>query len=552
MIHFRGPRNMKMTWNGARFLLYHTVEERLIAQKAGFQWDANIRASWTGLTFVAQTFKQYADPTAISKIGYEDDQIALSHAVDSNLNIPVPDGLSYLSFQKVVAEYALRRKDTLIADGMGSGKTIEAISVINILPEVKRVLVICPASLRINWSRELMLWLFREFTGGFAIDNEFPDTNIVITNWEQVKKFRKRIDKVKWDIAIFDESHMAKNPSSQRTRASLGWISESGKTNIPPIDAGMRLYLTGTPILNRPVELWPILRVADPLQLGASEYQYQRTYCNAWDAPWGWDASGASKKNLEDLQKRLRSKLMIRRTKEQVLPQLPPKRRQIIILPEEASRLAVQAELDFYEKNQSVIDEALQKAEQTQSGDDLGYQAAADQLVEGKAASFKEMSRLRHATGVAKIPYIIEYLEQALEQQNKVVCFCHHIDVIEAIVKHFKKLAVGHHGGMNDAEKQKARDRFQGTKIGPDDKTCRLFVSGITLAIGFDLTIAELAVIGELDWRAGIVSQAEDRLHRIGQLGYVLIQHLIFDNSLDSRMILRIIEKQIISERALG
>lgn len=538
---------MILSWASSRFVLLETSRtDSELAKKVGFHWDDSAFRWWTSIAFVAEIFKQYADQSAKDKLGYEDTQISLSHALDSTLHIPVPDGLSYLNFQKVAAEYAVQRKDTLIADPPGAGKSIEAIGIINFLPEIKKVLVVCPASLRINWSRELMKWTVKKLTGGFALDNDIPDTNIVITNYEQIKKFRKRIDKVRWDIVIFDESHYLKSPQSIRTRSSLGWVSETGKTNIPPIDAGMRLFLTGTPILNRPVELWSLLRIADPQGLGASRHHFERHFCGAWQAPWGWDATGCTKKHLDDLQKRLRSKLMLRRAKELILPQLPPKRRQIIILPAEAARQAIQAELDYYERNQQVVDSAVEIADKTQSGTNLDYQEAASTLQEGKAAPLWEMSRLRHATGQAKIPYIIEYLEQALEEREKVVVFCHHRDIIDAIVKHFKKKVVAHHGGMADADKQISIDRFQ------TDKSISLFVGSITMAVGYTLTAASLAVIAELDWRSSVVLQAEDRLHRIGQLNPVQISHLIFDNSLDSRIVFRVIEKEEIIESALG
>jgi SWI/SNF-related matrix-associated actin-dependent regulator 1 of chromatin subfamily A len=531
-----------LSFQGVRFVARETSSNDIeMVKKAGFHWDGSIRAYWTSIAYLAASFKQYADASAQVRIGYDDSQIALSHALGSTLRIPVPDGLCYLPFQTVAAEYAIQRKDTLIADPPGAGKSIEAISIINFLPEIKKILIICPASLRINWSRELMRWLTKELTGGFALGGQFPDTNIIITNYEQVKAFRKRIDKEKWDLVIFDESHMCKNPKSQRTRASLGWVSETGKTHIPPIDAGMRLFLTGTPILNRPVELWPMLRIADPDGLGANQLQFEKHYCAAWDAPWGYDATGVSKRHLEDLQKRLRSKLMIRRSKELILPQLPPKRRQIITLPAEAARQAIQAELDYYERNQTVVEEATKNA-----AAEIDYQQAADQLTEGKAAQLWEMSRLRHATGQAKIPYIIEYLEQALAEREKVVVFAHHRDIIDAIVKHFKKKAVSHHGGMTNDEKQKSIDRFQG------DKSVNIFVGSITMAVGYTLTAASLVVIAELDWRSSVVLQAEDRLHRIGQMNPVQVSHLIFDNSLDSRIVFRVIEKEEIAEKALG
>lgn len=542
-----------LTWDGYRFLLDIPFSERKTASAAGFHFDEVKRCWWTGLPSVAKIFESCADFKAKERLGDEQKQIALSRALESNLAVPAPEGLSLAPFQRAAVEYVLPRQNCLIADEMGVGKTVEAIGIINYDPSIKKILLICPATIRLSWSRELMKWLVRKFSGGFAFEKVFPgDADIVISSYDMVKKFRHEIDKHHWDLLIMDESHMVKSFQALRTRACLGG-KLYGKEVYPPIQADRRIWMTGSPILNRPTELWPMLSVADPDDLGVSEWHFLNRYCKPWQSPWGTTEYSPNKENLEELQNRLRAKLMVRRLKKDVLKYLPPKRRQIIALPPEAAKKAVQAELEFYNRNHEIIEEAVQKAQESQqAGDELSYKAAAAELQKGRNALLFEMGTLRRATAVAKIPFIIEYLEHALEQKDKVVFFAHHLDVINAVALHFKKICVAHHGSMSENQKQAARDRFQGSHTIPQDPKCKLFIGAITISQGFDLTIADLCVMGELDWRPLIVTQAEDRLHRYTQLKSVQVVHLVFDGSLDATMVKKIVQKQEMIERSLG
>lgn len=536
-----------LTWNGARFECVCSPQEKLVPQNAGFHWDRRVSKWWTGRIDVAKKLETYADSRAKSRLNQSDVQVLASRAVDANVDIPAPNGLSYLGFQKAAVVFALARKDTLIADSMGLGKTIESIAIINADPSIKSILIICPASLKLNWTRELEKWVVRELTGEIASGKTFPSTDIVVVNYEQVKKFKKDIEKRDWDLLIADEIHMCKNSSAIRTRQVLGWSSDSGKTIIMPIEAKRRIYMTGTPILNRPVELWPLLRITDPEGLGASYWQYARRYCGLWESPWGWDATGATKENLPELQFRLRQQLMIRRTKEQVLNELPPKRRQIIPIPSDKVKLIIKAENDFYIRNQDIIEKARQEVETSQAaGDELSFKAATEKLKGAKKTLFEEMSRLRHDSAVAMIPYAIEYIEDRLEEENKIVVGTYHRDVTEQLYEKFKDIAVMMHGGTKLEIRQQAVDRFQ------TDSSCKIIIGTIgTMGVGWTLTAASYALLVEEDWTPSLIAQFEDRLHRIGQKESVLIQHLCFDGSLSVNMLKTILAKQEMIDKAL-
>ena len=262
-----------------------------------------------------------------------------SRSVDLDIDVPAPDGWDYMPFQRAGIGYAMSRKHVLIADEMGLGKTVQALGIVNATPTAKRVLVICPASLRLNWKQEAERWLVNSDLTPTVIDAKNPitgDENFLIINYDILSKNRKALSAVDWDIMIVDEAHYLKNPKAQRTKALLGEKGEGG------IEATRKVFLTGTPIVNRPVEFHPILASIAPSEFG-NFFGYAKRYCNAFRNEWGWDFTGAS--HLDELQDRLRETCMVRRLKADVLTELPAKRRAIIEIPANGKSRFVNAEM---------------------------------------------------------------------------------------------------------------------------------------------------------------------------------------------------------------
>jgi SWI/SNF-related matrix-associated actin-dependent regulator 1 of chromatin subfamily A len=467
--------------------------------------------------------------------------MAASRAVDWVGEIPCPDGLAYLPYQRAGIAYAMARPATLIGDEMGLGKTIQAIGACNADPEVRSVLVVCPASLKVNWAREWARWSVRKMSLGIANGGALPATEVVVINYDVLKKHSAAIRARSWDVLIIDEAHACKNPKTGRTQQVLGkWDKEKDK-RIAPIAARRRLFLTGTPILNKPIELWPIVHSLDPQGLGANWRGFVMRYCAGHDSGFGWDVSGAS--NLEELQDRLRM-FMVRRLKADVLKELPAKRRSVVVLPADGAGKVIAAESAGYDAAQARIEEARVACELAKAEGEESYNAAVSRLRDASGAAFAEIAKLRHATALAKVPAMIEYLREVLESE-KVVFFAHHLDVIAAVAAEFPGCAVltGEH---SQEQRQLAVDRFQ------RDADCRLFIGGIKAAgVGLTLTAASHVVMGELDWVPGNVTQCEDRCHRIGQANSVLVEHLVLDGSLDVRMANILVAKQEIIDRAL-
>jgi SNF2 family DNA or RNA helicase len=511
-------------------------ETKDVVKGAGFQWSPTEKLWWTADAVIAARL----DPLAAAQVNQD---IERSRAVDAVVQVPAPEGLSYLPYQLAGIAYAMDRDAVLFADEMGLGKTIEAIGVINADRSIKRVLVVCPASLKVNWARELNKWLVRATSIEIA-NGYFPDSEIVIINYDILIKYRAEIDLRQWDLLIVDESHYIKNGKAKRTQALLGHHDRDPAKRTKGIAARKKIFMTGTPIVNRPYELWSIIADLDPQGLGSNFFKFMTRYTNASRNEYGWDFSGAS--NLEELQQRMRAKFMVRRLKSEVLTELPAKRRQVILLPPNGASSVVAREREAFERYRAALAQAEKAAQEARArGDKDGYQAAIRKLHNSYQFAFEEMAKVRHETAVAKIPHVIEHLNECLEAEDKVVVFVHHHDLAHALKAAFPDAAVVT-GETKQGHRMLEVDKFQ------NDPRCRLFIGSIHAAgVGITLTAAQLVVFAELDWVPGNISQSEDRLHRIGQLGSVLVQHLVFNDSVDSIMANVIIEKQEVIEKAL-
>ena len=343
--------------------------------------------------------------------------IELSGLSDTDIEIICKEGMSYLGFQKAGIVYA-RRGNTLIGDEPGLGKTIQGVGVSNDTPSIRKVLILCPASLKLNWKREWLKWDVKGLSVGVILDgkSEFPDTDVVILNYNAklLKNYIAAIHARTWDLLIIDEVHNLRNPKAQWTKMVFGYTPRPGMKDqvaIPAISAGKKLYLTGTPITNRPIELWPLLSSLRP-DIFNDFVKFAFRYCGAENDGHGWNFKGAS--HLDELQELLRSTCMIRRLKTQVMKELPKKTRQIIEL-EDVKGLA--------KKEQSLIHKAAikmaeLKAKQTfayLSNDVVAYRAAAQELKDLQQVSFDQMAKVRHQTALAKAPQVIQLIEELLE-----------------------------------------------------------------------------------------------------------------------------------------
>lgn len=456
----------------------------------------------------------------------------LSRATDANINVPVPEGLALFGYQKAGVAFAYERPSTLIADEPGLGKTVQAIGTVNCLPDAKRILVICPASLKENWRREILRWQTVQRSVFVADSKMLPDMlGWVIVNYDVLWKHEDVLHRVEYDVLIADEIHYCKNKDSRRAKMVFGIKPtkkqrEVGVPEVPGIKAKKKLLLTGTPICNRPAELFPLINYLDPVAW-PDFFKYAMRYCDANRESGHWNFTGAS--NLYELQSKLRESLMVRRLKKDVLKDLPPKLRRIAEFSPSGDMLAAVAR------------------EKAMFPNEEEYNRAVRQLMEtGAQGQDRATFRRESAVAKAKMPEVLAYLDDAVEESGKVIIFIWHHEVAAEMKKHFGQKMALIMGDTPLPDRQEAVDRFQ------RDPSLPVIVGGIKpMGVGLTLTAASRVIFMELDDVPGNVTQAEDRAHRIGQQDNVLVEHLIVTGTLDAAMARNCVEKQAIIEKAL-
>lgn len=547
---------IRVTQEGNRWIARFpfSYETKDLVKAAGFRFDGANKYWWTNDAEVAARLTEAKDPADIvaaaeqARIAREKAEEAArtaSRATASTLDIPRSAvvqhrGWDFFPYQKAGVEFALARPATLIADEMGLGKTMQAIGVINADASINNVLIICPASLKLNWARECNLWLARKMPVALA-NGKLPKSGVCIINYEQVLKLRSWIDSVQWDLLVADEAHYLKNPKAKRTHAVLGFYDKEDSKIVHPIAAKRKIFLTGTPILNRPKELWTLVHALDRQGLGKSWKGFHVRYCAGFKGDWGWQIDGHS--HLDELQAKLRSTIMVRRLKSEVLLELPAKQRQVVAFqPQSAEEFAaIAAESEQVFKSEKRLKELQDKVDGIDKKlDKLGYDEAVKQLNQARMVEFTETSRVRHQVAVAKVGQVVSHITDVLEgSERKLVVFAHHHDVADKIASELAAYGVLQADGRNTtAERDAAVQRFQNA---PES---RVIVCGIAaMGVGHTLTASAHVIFAELDWSPANLQQAEDRCHRIGQRNSVLVQHLVLDGSMDGRMAETIVDK---------
>jgi SWI/SNF-related matrix-associated actin-dependent regulator 1 of chromatin subfamily A len=385
-----------------------------------------------------------------------------------------------------------------------------------------------------------MKWSVTRREVGIATGQRWPATPVVVVNYDVLSKWPKRLREQPWDVVILDESAAIKNRQAARTKAVLG----DKKAGLDPIPANYRVCLSGTPIENRPEELWTTLYFLDPARWG-SFWSYAKRYCGMVNNGFGMDTSGAT--NLDELQRILRETVMIRRRKSDVLNELPPKTRIVVEMDGDGLEELVVAEervMRKYNAELEVAQAAIELARASESDEE--FKAAVKGLA-AKTVAFDQMALVRHQTAVAKVPAMIEAILADLAEVGscKALVFGHHHDVLEPLAAAFPG-SVLITGQTPPEARQGICDRFQ-TEPG-----CGPFFGSIrACGEGLNLTAAKLVIFAEEDWVPGKVSQAEDRAHRIGQKDNVLVKHYVVPGTIDAKMIQTIVSKQEVIDRAL-
>ena len=529
------------------------------AKASGFVWDRSVSRWHSSNALAALRIREYADEATQARLDVaveqarvaqeakaakEREAVEASRATTADIEIPCAAGRTFLPYQKAGIAFALARQNVLFGDDMGLGKTGQAVGVINVDESLKRILIVCPASLTRNWIREFGFFGTRPLSIGIATTKKVPDTDVVICTYDVFSRDTTASNvllSTTWDALVLDEAHYLKNHDAKRTKAILG------ARGFPGLRARRRLYLTGTPITNRPIELWPLIHSLAPVEFG-NKLEFAKRYCNAHQGGFGWDFSGSS--NLDELQDRLRATIMVRRLKVDVLTELPEKRRQIIEMPADtpALRAVLKLEADADAEHEAAKALLARYRHDGPTTSTAEYNRAVLELAASVQVAFTRMSAVRHDTAVAKAPVVAQHIRDAVDSGvGKVIVFAHHKDVVDILTTELADLGVvSITGSTPPALRQGIVDKFQ------TDAAVQVFVGNIAAAgVGITLTASSFVVFAELDWVPGNVSQAEDRAYRLGQKNSVLVQHLVLEGSLDAKMARTIVEKQEVIDAAM-
>lgn len=493
--------------------------------------------------------------------------LAQSRATEAQISVPTK--IEPYPFQKAGIQFVSDHGGrALIADEMGVGKSLQALGWTLVSQELP-ALVLCPANLRINWLREakkftnLRCLIISSKSSLKAFQRQGLDVStqpengydLVIANYDLLSVSMEKgylnessvddIMKMGFKTLICDEAHYLKEKTSQRSKAVLDLSSRMKNV----------LCLTGTPILNRPKEIWHLTRVVDP-SIFPKFHDFGVRYCGAFKNRFGWVYDGASR--LDELDKKLRSTIMIRRTKDQVLKELPPKTR--VLMP-----FALESAQDrLYKKETSEAVQKLRslKAERDQwrletetltkeELDELMSRSAEKKSRSAKLAGFmmEEIEKIRQACVRAKYDQCLSFIENLHGQEKKILIFAVHHETIDRLMADLSQKGIKVDridGRVDGAYRDGIKQRFQ-------EGDLEVLVCGIRAAgEGLTLTASKSVVFMEIDYTPGRMVQAEDRTHRVGQSQAVTIYYLLLMGSIEEKIAALVDSKREVANAALG
>ena len=403
-----------------------------------------------------------------------------------------------LSHQKEAIEKLAGSKRFILADDMGLGKTTSTI-IAALETGAKKILIVCPASLKINWQREIQNYSDKSVYicegKKFSTDEEFTIINYdILKNFYDIKdKDNSLIATSKFDLVILDEAHMISNPQAQRTKIINSFVKKIERVWL----------LTGTPMTSRPINYYNILNLIES-PVAANWMAYAIRYCQGYQFNAGkrkvWNVQGAS--NLDELRERT-SKQILRRLKEDVLD-LPDK----IITP---IYLRLKSK-DYENLMGEYFDWYENKSEESSS----------------LTVQFSKLMKVRKVIADEKINNTIEIAENIIEQGKKVIIFTNFTETLQLLHNHFGKSSVYLDGSCSKVQRQFAVDQFQ------ENDKIKVFIGNLKAAgVGITLTAAEACIMNDLSFVPAEHAQAEDRAYRYGQKNNVLVYYPLFENTIE-------------------
>lgn len=521
---------------------YHPLMAKCVQRIPSARYSADGRCWEVALSDLkyVQIMAQWAyDKHLVSSVHWQQDSApSLLEALPMpSLAVPHKLLIEPYDYQKEGIAYALEKKRCIMGDEMGLGKTVQAIGTLT-ASGAYPALVICPASLKVNWQREL-----KRFGGIDALilddSNRMVWQNmlrmkrldgrtlaqVVIVNYESLRKFfvrrlnregRFTMKSIEFDpriglfrSVIIDESHKCKSSQTQQSKFVQGIAA--GKEYV--------LELTGTPVVNNNEDLIQQLNIMDRLQDFGGHVKFAQRYC-----------AGANKSShLRELNIKLRNTCFFRRQKKDVLTQLPDKTRSYLVTDISNQREYQQAERDVIKYLRDFRD------------------ANDEKLIRAiRGAVMVKMGVLKQVSARGKISSAVEIIHNTIDGGEKLIVFCYLKEVVQALSMEFRD-AVTVTGDDSTKQKQWAVDKFQ------TDDACKLIIvnyrSGGT---GLTLTAASNVLFVEFPWTFSDCCQAEDRAHRNGQKNAVNCVYLLGKDTIDEYLYNLIQTKKIIANGVTG
>jgi len=453
--------------------------------------------------------------------------------IDTFKNMDGTTGRKLFELQKEGIKFLSTRKGAILASQMGSGKTVQA-TVAALETGAKKILIVCPSSVKINWKREINY--YNEHDIAIINGKKWEDAKFTIINYDILKNFHTvKTDKnkddydfienqhllnSKFDLCIIDEAHNLKNKDSIR-----GAIMSDICNNIDRV-----WLLSGTPVANRPMDYYNLLKlIKHPI---TNNWKFYATrYCDGKQINTRlkngrtkkvWLTNGAS--NLDELNLKTKNVFLRRLTEE--FTDMPDKT--VIPVINELSTIQRRE----YEK---LWDDYLLEREKIGKNVDL-------------QKDLVELGLLRKYIAMQTIPYTIDIANEILSEGKKVVIFTCFTDELLELANYFGNKCVVHYGQMSEKEKQISVDEFQNREDGP-----MVFIGNIKSAgVGITLTRAHYLIFNSFNWVPGDVEQAEFRCFRIGQKNNVKIYYNLFSDTIITQMWYVLKYKQDIIDQIIG
>ncbi|NBO53321.1 MAG: DEAD/DEAH box helicase [Actinobacteria bacterium] len=524
---------------------YERVIIKAVKQIPAVTWDHKKHAWKAPLSSISNVI-EWADAFGVNVDndvrGFElevrskmDALIEASRSTDAGIEIPALSG-NLLPYQRAGVAYAANARRCFIADEMGLGKTIQAIATVEYVMDSYPVVVVCPPSLVLNWAKEYNKWLPRLRVSTVTNRKAFPEKgsyDVLVVGYSNIAHWQKELSGHR--AYVFDESHYCKTPTAQRTKAAVKMSKAAGKD-------GLILCLTGTPVTNRPNEYASQLDILGRLSDFGGLWGFYRRYCGAYRDQFGqWNISGHS--HLDELNDRLRAACYIRRTKDQVLSELPPVMHSSVVVEGDSTAMKeyVKAERDIL----LWIAERARELARAEGKSERGAAVAA--MIRAEANEhLVRLSVLRRLAAKAKMDAVHEWITAHIEAGKKVVVAAHHREIVDELARRYGNLKI--QGGMSVEEVEENKRLFQEL---PVDKAPVIVLSIQAAKTGHTLTAAEDVLFVELPWTPADVDQTYSRCHRIGQKGSVTATYLLTSGTIDEEIFSLIERKRSVVDAAV-